>query len=134
VTAGHRGVLRADVKRRNGRAVRQALPQGGIAPVHVRFGIWDGCMGHEHSGCRPIVGRCAQGWATLAGSRHEGKPMPAAVASRLPDRSTLYLGAPDVVRIVQRKGLSACLAGVARYIEEDFGRWPAFEMSARVAS
>jgi ornithine cyclodeaminase len=48
--------------------------------------------------------------------------------------STLYLGAPDVARIVSRKGLSACLAGIAACIEQDFRRWSDFDKSARVAS
>ncbi|HXH02145.1 MAG TPA: ornithine cyclodeaminase [Candidatus Competibacteraceae bacterium] len=50
------------------------------------------------------------------------------------DLSTLYLGAPDVARIVDHKGLSACLAGVAERIEQDFLRWQAFDKSVRVAS
>jgi len=48
--------------------------------------------------------------------------------------STLYLGAPEVARIVSRKGLSACLAGIAACIEQDFLRWPDFDKSPRVAS
>ena len=59
------------------------------------------------------------------------------VADRLPRQAarptTLYLGAEDVVRLVRRKGLSACLAGVAQRIEADFLRWHAFDKSARVA-
>ena len=50
------------------------------------------------------------------------------------DTSTLYLGAPDVARIVARKGLSPCIAGIAARIEADFRRWPAFDKTARVAS
>ncbi len=50
------------------------------------------------------------------------------------DTDTLYLGAPDVARIVARKGLPACVAGVAQRIEADFKRWPEFDKSARVAS
>jgi ornithine cyclodeaminase len=50
------------------------------------------------------------------------------------DIETLYLGAPDVARIVARKGLSACIAGVADRIEADFLRWQAFDKTARVAS
>ncbi len=50
------------------------------------------------------------------------------------DTGTLYLSAPDVIRIVQRMGLSACLAGVASRIERDFLRWHEFDKSARVAS
>lgn len=50
------------------------------------------------------------------------------------DTDTLYLGAPDVARIVARKGLSACIAGVAERIEADFRRWHDFDKTARVAS
>ena len=46
---------------------------------------------------------------------------------------TLYLSAGDMVRLVQRTGLAACIAGVARRIEADFRRWHAFDKSARVA-
>ncbi|MFO1219832.1 MAG: ornithine cyclodeaminase [Burkholderiaceae bacterium] len=47
---------------------------------------------------------------------------------------TLYLSAPDVIRLVQRKGLPACIAGVAARIERDFLRWHEFDKTARVAS
>jgi ornithine cyclodeaminase len=47
--------------------------------------------------------------------------------------STVYLSAPDMVRLVQRKGLSACIAGIAGRIEQDFLRWHDFDKSARVA-
>jgi ornithine cyclodeaminase len=46
---------------------------------------------------------------------------------------TLYLGAADMVRMVRRKGLSACIAGVADRIEREFRRWHAFDKSPRVA-
>ena len=46
---------------------------------------------------------------------------------------TAYIGVPDMVRIVQRKGLSACIADVAGRIERDFLRWNHFDKSARVA-
>ena len=48
--------------------------------------------------------------------------------------STLYLSAPDVIELVQRKGVEACLRGIADYIQADFLRWGAFDKSARVAS
>ena len=48
--------------------------------------------------------------------------------------STLYLSAPDVIELVQRKGVEACLRGIADYILADFLRWGAFDKSARVAS
>jgi ornithine cyclodeaminase len=47
---------------------------------------------------------------------------------------TLYLSAPQMIRLVRRKGLSACIAGVAQQIERDFLRWHEFDKSARVAS
>lgn len=50
------------------------------------------------------------------------------------DSDTLYLGAPEVARIVARKGLPACIAGVAARIEQDFLRWTSFDKTARVAS
>ena len=52
--------------------------------------------------------------------------------SRLP--TTVYLSAPDMVRLVQRKGLPACFGGVAARIEADFLRWNEFDKSARLAS
>ena len=58
---------------------------------------------------------------------------PTSPLRRTPQVATLYLGADDVVRLVRRKGLSACLAGVAQRIEADFLRWHAFDKSARVA-
>ena len=48
--------------------------------------------------------------------------------------STLYLSAPDVIALVQRKGIESCLRGIADYIQADFLRWGAFDKSARVAS
>ncbi len=47
--------------------------------------------------------------------------------------TTVYIGVPDMIRIVQRKGLSACIADVAGRIERDFLRWKDFDKSARVA-
>ncbi len=46
---------------------------------------------------------------------------------------TLFLSAQDVIRIVQLKGLPACMGAIAQRIEADFRRWPAFDKSARVA-
>lgn len=48
--------------------------------------------------------------------------------------ATTYLSANDVVELVRRLGLSACIAGVAERIERDFRRWPDFDKSARVAA
>ena len=38
-----------------------------------------------------------------------------------------------MVRLVQRKGLSVCIAGIAARIEQDFLRWHDFDKRARVA-
>jgi ornithine cyclodeaminase len=46
----------------------------------------------------------------------------------------VYLSAPEVIRLVQRKGLSECIAGVADRIERDLLRWDEFDKSARLAS
>jgi len=53
-------------------------------------------------------------------------------SSRYP--TTLYLSAPEMIRLVQRKGLSACIAGIAARIEREFLRWNDFDKSARVAA
>jgi ornithine cyclodeaminase len=55
--------------------------------------------------------------------------MPAHIAP-----TTLYLSVQTVVELVQRKGLTACLAGVAARIEADYRRWSEFDKTARVAS
>ena len=47
---------------------------------------------------------------------------------------TVYLSVQDMIRLVRRKGLPACIAGVAARIERDFLRWNEFDKSARVAS
>lgn len=47
---------------------------------------------------------------------------------------TTFLSAGDMVRLVRRKGLGACMAGVAARIEADFRRWHEFDKSPRVAS
>jgi ornithine cyclodeaminase len=46
---------------------------------------------------------------------------------------TVFLGTHHLVRIVRRKGLAACLVGVAERIESDYRRWHDFDKSARVA-
>jgi ornithine cyclodeaminase len=46
---------------------------------------------------------------------------------------TLFLGTRHLVAIVRRKGLAACLTGVADRIEAGFRRWHEFDKSARVA-
>ncbi len=48
--------------------------------------------------------------------------------------TTLYLSAPNMIRLVRRKGLPACIAGVAARIEADYRRWNEFDKTARVAS
>jgi ornithine cyclodeaminase len=48
--------------------------------------------------------------------------------------ATLFLSAPEMVRLIQRKGLQHCFSGIADNIREDFLRWNAFDKSARVAN
>lgn len=45
----------------------------------------------------------------------------------------LYLSAPAAAELVRRKGLKACIAGIADCIHADFLRWQDFDKSARVA-
>ena len=52
-------------------------------------------------------------------------------ANRYP--TTVYLSAPEMVRLIRCKGISACIAGVAERIAREFLRWNAFDKSARVA-
>jgi ornithine cyclodeaminase len=47
---------------------------------------------------------------------------------------THYLSAENVAEIIQKKGIAACLRGVASNIEEDFARWEEFDKCARVAN
>ncbi len=48
--------------------------------------------------------------------------------------STVFLSAQDVIRIVRRQGVPACIADVAARIEQGFLRWNEFDKSARVAA
>ena len=48
--------------------------------------------------------------------------------------STHFLSAEDAARIVARKGLAACIEGIARCLEQDYLRWGEFDKSARVAN
>ncbi|MDZ5456943.1 ornithine cyclodeaminase [Azohydromonas lata] len=47
---------------------------------------------------------------------------------------TLYVGARDLVRLVQRQGLPASIAGVAEQLRRDFLRWDDFEKTPRIAN
>ena len=47
---------------------------------------------------------------------------------------TQFLSPHDIASIVRSKGMAACLAGLADYIEADFLRWNEFDKCARVAS
>jgi ornithine cyclodeaminase len=47
--------------------------------------------------------------------------------------ATLYLSAPEMIRLVRRLGLPACIAGVAERIRREFLRWDEFDKSARLA-
>jgi ornithine cyclodeaminase len=55
-------------------------------------------------------------------------------AKQNPSVASLFLSAPDMVRLIQRKGLQQCLSGIADNIRDDFLRWHAFDKSARVAN
>ena len=48
--------------------------------------------------------------------------------------ATLYLSAPEMIRLIRRKGLAACIAGIAERIEREFLRWEAFDKSPRIAA
>jgi len=47
--------------------------------------------------------------------------------------TTLYLSAPEMIRLVRRRGVAACIAGVAERIRREFLRWDEFDKSARMA-
>jgi ornithine cyclodeaminase len=47
---------------------------------------------------------------------------------------TRFLSVRHMVELLRRKGLSACIAGVAQRIEADYRRWGEFDKSARLAS
>lgn len=51
----------------------------------------------------------------------------------MPQHTTTYLSAPDIVRLVRHHGLGRCIAAVAERIEREFRRWHDFDKSARVA-
>jgi len=47
---------------------------------------------------------------------------------------TIQLDAHDLIQIVHRKGVSACLSGIAQRITDDFIRWHDFVKCARISS
>ena len=47
--------------------------------------------------------------------------------------STTFVSVQNMVRLIQRKGISSCLVGVADRIEKEFLRWESFDKSARLA-
>lgn len=47
---------------------------------------------------------------------------------------TLYLGTDELARLVARKGIRPVLAGMARYLREDFLRWAEFDKTPRMAA
>ncbi len=51
-----------------------------------------------------------------------------------PAPAVLCLSAPEVARLVRRRGLDAVISGIAARIEADLARWPAFDKRARVAT
>ena len=66
----------------------------------------------------------------MAHAPHHATPdRHAAIASH----DTVYLSVDDVVAVVRRLGLPACIAAVAARIEADFRRWAEFDKRPRVA-
>lgn len=47
---------------------------------------------------------------------------------------TQYLSAERVAEIINKRGIAACITGVASYINQDFLRWNSFDKCARVAN
>lgn len=47
---------------------------------------------------------------------------------------TQYLSAERVAEIINKRGIGACITGVASYINQDFLRWNSFDKCARVAN
>ena len=60
--------------------------------------------------------------------------MPSAQATSHATHTTTLLTTHDLVHIVARLGLPACLSALASAIEADFKRWAEFDKCARVAS
>lgn len=54
--------------------------------------------------------------------------------ARFVEAGTLYLSAPDAVRLVQRVGPARAIDAIAANIRADFLRWADFDKSARVAA
>ena len=48
--------------------------------------------------------------------------------------ATRFLDAETVAAMIARKGVAACIGGLADYIRDDFRRWASFDKSARVAT
>jgi ornithine cyclodeaminase len=67
-------------------------------------------------------------------TRDPNMTTPNHAAQTHPRVTPLYLSAPDAVALVRRKGLKACIAGIANHIRADFLRWEDFDKSARVAN
>ncbi len=54
--------------------------------------------------------------------------------ARFVEAGTLYLSAPEAVRLVQRVGPARSIEAIADNIRADFLRWPDFDKTARVAA
>jgi ornithine cyclodeaminase len=68
-------------------------------------------------------------------AKHTGLPMNAQATTQAAPNAlgTTFVSVQNMVKLVQRKGLTACLVGVADRIEQEFLRWEAFDKSARLA-
>ncbi|MBX9610857.1 MAG: ornithine cyclodeaminase [Burkholderiales bacterium] len=81
----------------------------------------------------PIAAASAATAATAA-SATSAAALGAPVIARAHPVGVTYLSVDTVVEIVRRKGLAACLLGMAACIREDFLRWNDFAKSARVGN
>ena len=54
--------------------------------------------------------------------------------ARFVEAGTLYLSAPEAVRLVQRVGVAQAIGSIAAHIRADFLRWADFDKTARVAA
>lgn len=79
----------------------------------------------------PIAAASAATAASATSSAALGAPVIARASTPV---GVTYLSVDTVVEIVRRKGLAACLQGMAACIREDFLRWNDFDKSARVGN
>lgn len=108
------------------RAARPSGPAGGEHTASPR------CLNVNPRGTtrHPARFTLTQAPARLAAFQTPSKPTKHCPAHH---PRTAYLSARHLVTLVRRKGLSACVAGVAERIEADHWRWHDRDKAARVA-